>query len=63
MTVAGWWLPQSNHRQFRQAQEIRTYWEERNRERFAYVATLPPKPGMEALYAKLQVRKAELGMT
>lgn len=45
-----------------QAQAIRAYWEELNHERFARIATLPPKPGAEALYAKLQTRKAELGM-
>jgi hypothetical protein len=45
-----------------QAQEIRAYWEERNRERFAYIATLPPKPGREALYEKIKARKAELGL-
>lgn len=44
------------------AQEIRAYWEERNRDRLAYIASLPPKPGQEAIYAKLQARKAELGL-
>src|SRR5690349_23183843 len=34
------------------AQEIRAYWEERNRDRFAHIATMPPKPGQEELYAK-----------
>lgn len=45
-----------------QAQAIRAYWDERNRERLTYIATLPPRPGREALYAKLKARKAELGM-
>ena len=45
-----------------QAYEIRTYWEERNRERLAYIATLPPKPGREALYEKIKAHKAELGL-
>lgn len=36
------------------ATEIREYWEERNRERFAQITAMPPKPGQEALRAKLQ---------
>jgi len=46
----------------RQAEEHRRYWEEYNRERFAAIAALPPKPGQEAIRAKLQAKKAELGM-
>ncbi|NET58301.1 MAG: DUF433 domain-containing protein [Symploca sp. SIO2E6] len=42
----------------KQAQENRQYWEERNREHFARVATMPPKPGKEALWAKLREQKA-----
>ena len=42
----------------KQAAENRQYWEERNREHFARVAKLPPKPGREALRAKLQEQKA-----
>jgi uncharacterized protein (DUF433 family) len=42
----------------RQAEENRRYWEERNRERFAQVAALPPKPGQEKLRAKLAAWKA-----
>jgi len=45
-----------------QAEEIRAYWEERNRDRLIQIAALPPKPGQEALHAKLQVRKAQLGL-
>ena len=41
-----------------EAAEIRQYWEERNREHFAQIATMPPKPGREALWAKLQDQKA-----
>ena len=44
------------------AQEIRAYWEERNRDRFARIAAMPPKPGQEELYAKIQARKAKLDM-
>ena len=41
-------------------EEIRQYWEERNRERFAKIAVMPPKPGQEALRAKLQEWKARI---
>jgi uncharacterized protein (DUF433 family) len=44
----------------KEAEEIRQYWEERNRERFAQIAALPPKPGQEAIRAKLKAWKAEL---
>jgi len=40
--------------------EIRQYWEEQNRERFAQIAELPPPPGRETAWAKLQVQKAKL---
>jgi len=36
------------------AEEIRQYWEERNRERFAKIAAMPPKPGQEEIRAKLR---------
>lgn len=42
----------------REAEESRQYWEERNREHFARIAAMPPKPGREALWAKLQAQKA-----
>lgn len=42
----------------KQAEENRQYWEERNREHFARIAAMPPKPGREALWAKLQEQKA-----
>lgn len=45
-----------------QAQETEKYWREQNREHLAKIAKLPPKPGMEKAWAKLQARKAELGM-
>ena len=45
-----------------QAEEIRAYWEERNRERLAQTAALPPKSGQEAVTTKLRARKAELGL-
>jgi uncharacterized protein (DUF433 family) len=40
------------------AKEIQQYWEERNREHFARIAAMPPKPGQEVLWAKLQAQKA-----
>ena len=43
-----------------QAEEIRSYWEERNRDRLEHVAALSPKPGYEEAIAKLQARKVEL---
>src|SRR4051812_34547731 len=43
-----------------QAEEHRRYWEERNRERFAQIAAQPPKPGQEAIRAKLAAHKAKL---
>ena len=45
-----------------QAEESRQYWEARNRERFATLATATPKPGQEAIRAKLQAWKAKLGL-
>ena len=38
--------------------EIRSYWEERNRERLDSIAMTPHKPGQEALWAKLEEQKA-----
>ena len=46
-----------------EAEELRQYWEERNRERFEQIAKLPPPPGREALWAKLQAWKARLAQT
>lgn len=43
----------------KQAEENRRYWEERNREHFARVAAMPPKPSREALWEKLQAQKAK----
>ena len=42
------------------AEEIRQYWEERNRERLAAIAALPPKPEQAAIRAKLAAAKAKL---
>ncbi|MEQ9372080.1 MAG: DUF433 domain-containing protein [Coleofasciculus chthonoplastes F3-SA18-01] len=40
-------------------EEIRHYWEERNREHFARIATMHRKPGQAALWAKLEEQKAK----
>jgi len=39
-------------------EEIRHYWEDRNREHFARIAAMPRKPGQETLWAKLEEQKA-----
>ena len=39
-------------------EEIRQYWEDRNRERLARIAAMPRKPGKEAIWAKLEEQKA-----
>jgi uncharacterized protein (DUF433 family) len=41
------------------AEETRQYWEERNRERFARIATTPPRSEYEAVRVKLQERRAQ----
>src|SRR5207249_2828885 len=46
----------------REAEEIRRYWEERNRERLAEIAALPPKPEQAAIRAKLAAHKAKWGL-
>ncbi|NES19230.1 MAG: DUF433 domain-containing protein [Symploca sp. SIO3E6] len=40
--------------------EVRQYWEERNSERFAQIATMPPKPGKEAIRVKLAAWKSQI---
>jgi hypothetical protein len=42
----------------KQAEENRQYWEERSREHLNRAARTHPKPGQEALWAKLQAQKA-----
>ena len=41
-----------------EAAETRSYWEERNRDRLAEIAAMPPKPEHAELWAKLQANKA-----
>lgn len=43
----------------KEAEELRQYYEERNRDLIAQLATKPPKPGMEAAWEKLQLQKAK----
>ena len=43
-----------------QAEEIHQYWENRNRERFAQIATISSKPEQEAIRAKLNAWKAKI---
>ena len=43
----------------KEAEELRQYYEERNRDLIARLATKPPKPGMEAAWEKLQAQKAK----
>ncbi len=41
------------------AAETRQYWETYNRDRFARIAATSPRPGYEAVRAKLQQRRAQ----
>jgi hypothetical protein len=50
------------HLVLQHAEDVRHYWDSRNRERLAAIAALPPKPGQEALRAKLQAWKAKQGL-
>jgi uncharacterized protein (DUF433 family) len=43
----------------KEAEELRQYWEEQNRELFARIAMMPPPPGLEAAWEKLQAAKAK----
>jgi hypothetical protein len=45
-----------------EAEAIRRYWEERNRERLAEIASLPPRPEQAAIRAKLAAEKRRLGL-
>ena len=42
----------------RETEELWQYYEEQNRERIARISTLPPPPGLEAAWKKLQASKA-----
>lgn len=43
----------------KEAEELRQYYEEKNRNLIARLAAQPPKPGQEAVRAKLQAAKAK----
>jgi len=43
----------------RRAEDIRQYWETRNRERLAAIATAPPEPGHEELRTRIQEWKKQ----
>jgi uncharacterized protein (DUF433 family) len=43
----------------KEAEELRQYYEEQNRDLIARLAAKPPKPGMEAAWEKLQAQKAK----
>jgi hypothetical protein len=43
----------------RDAEETRRYWEERNRDRLAAIASRPPRPEIMAMRAKLAARRAK----
>lgn len=43
-----------------EAEELRQYYEEQNRDRMAQIAAKPPKPGTEAIRLKLQAERAKL---
>lgn len=44
----------------KEAEELRLYYEEKNRDLIARLAAQPPRPGQEAVRAKLQAAKAKL---
>ena len=43
----------------KEAEELRQYYEEKNRELIAQIAAQPPKPGTEAAWEKLRAAKAK----
>jgi hypothetical protein len=43
----------------RDAEETRRYWEDRNRDRLAAIASRPPRPEIIAMRAKLAARRAK----
>ncbi len=46
----------------RESEEIRQYWEDRNRKRLAQIAAMP-KPELHALRTRLEARKAQRAAT
>ena len=46
----------------KQSEENRQHWEDRNREHFARVAAMPPRPGREALWQNFKSRKLGISL-
>lgn len=44
----------------REAEELRQYYEEQNRDLIAHIAAKPPRPGTEVIRAKLRAERAKL---
>lgn len=44
----------------KESEELRQYYEEQNRDLIARIAAKPPRPGTEAIRAKLQAEKANI---
>jgi uncharacterized protein (DUF433 family) len=44
----------------KEAEELRLYYEEKNRDLIARIAAQPPRPGTEAVWEKLRAAKAKL---
>ena len=44
----------------KEAEELRLYYEEKNRDLIARIAAQPPRPGTEAAWKKLRAAKAKL---
>ncbi len=44
----------------KEAEELRQYYEERNRDLISHIAAKPPRPGTEAIRAKLRAERAKL---
>ena len=44
----------------KEAEELRLYYEEKNRDLIARIAAMPPRPGTEAVWEKLRAAKAKL---
>lgn len=45
-----------------QVEEIRQYWEKRNRKRFVRIKAMGPPPGKEEVWEKIQAKKKQLGL-
>lgn len=50
------------HQVLVEAEENRRYWEERNREHFEAMASVPPTPEQAAIRARIEAHKKKLGL-